>query len=107
MDGGGTKLKILDALAMEKAIVAHEIACEGINVSDGVDVIFAETAEAYVSAISGLIADQDLRNKMGLAARKLIVDHYAYEEIGRKLARLYKKSQSLLLHNSAINQDHC
>ena len=41
-DGGGTKLKILDALAMSKAIVAHPIACEGIDVTPGLDVLFAE-----------------------------------------------------------------
>ena len=50
MDGGGTKLKILDALAMGKAIVAHPIACEGIEVQDGRDVIFAREPDEFVRA---------------------------------------------------------
>ena len=91
MDGGGTKLKILDALAMEKAIVAHEIACEGINVVNGENVIFAQTAEAYVDAISSLIENKELRLSMGQSARQLIEAEYAYEKVGRKLSDLYQQ----------------
>ena len=47
-DGGGTKLKILDALAMGKAIVADPVACEGIDVKDGETVLFADSPADYV-----------------------------------------------------------
>lgn len=102
MDGGGTKLKILDALAMGKAIVAHEIACEGINVVDGKNVVFAQTAEAYVVAILSLIKNKNLRLAMGKVARSLIEDEYAYEKVGKKLSDLYQ--QCLLTEfNKTVN----
>lgn len=81
-DGGGTKLKILDALAMSKAIVAHPIACEGIGVSDGLDVLFAETPEEYVEAIVRLRDDEPLRHGLERNARRLAVDRYSFRAIG-------------------------
>jgi glycosyltransferase involved in cell wall biosynthesis len=89
-DGGGTKLKILDALAMEKAVVAHPIACEGIQVENGLNVIFAETIEDYVHSIKSLLDNNRQRLSIGKAARELIEDKYTYEKVGKKLSDLYE-----------------
>jgi glycosyltransferase involved in cell wall biosynthesis len=89
-DGGGTKLKILDALAMEKAIVADPIACEGIDVVDGVSVLLASTPEQYVEAVTSLMADAQKRTGMGRAGRALVRDRYSYATLGRKLADTYE-----------------
>ena len=88
-DGGGTKLKILDALAMGKAIVAHPVACEGIDVEDGVNVIFATTPDEYIERIKLLFSDKDYRNLIGDNGRKLIQSKYNFIDIGKKLNRLY------------------
>lgn len=85
MDGGGTKLKILDALAMGKPIVAHPIACEGIAVRDGHDVIFAREPVEFVRAIATLLADPHRRKQMSMNARCLAESSYSYAYIGRKL----------------------
>jgi sugar transferase (PEP-CTERM/EpsH1 system associated) len=89
-DGGGTKLKILDALAMQKAIIAHPIACEGIAVEEGRNVLFAETGDEYVAHIKRLLADKDERVLLGVNARKLIEERYDYQSVGRNLARLFE-----------------
>ena len=88
-DGGGTKLKILDALAMGKAIVAHPIACEGIEVSEGENVLYAETPEDYIDKICMLFKDASLRSSLGASGRKLIEDKYNFVNIGKKMDRLY------------------
>lgn len=85
-DGGGTKLKILDALAMQKPIVADPIACEGIAVEDGRSVIFATTPDEYVAGVKRLMADDRLRVEVGRAGRTLVEQHYSYTALGRKLA---------------------
>ena len=59
-DGGGTKLKILDALAMGAAIVAHPIACEGIDVTEGENVLFASTPQEFRDSIMRLLEDSQL-----------------------------------------------
>jgi glycosyltransferase involved in cell wall biosynthesis len=88
-DGGGTKLKILDALAMEKSIVADEIACEGIDVTDGTNVVFAQSPEQYVDAIVKVLASAELRTSLGRNGRQLVRDHYSYHDLGNRLARIY------------------
>lgn len=85
MDGGGTKLKILDALSMGKAIVAHPIACEGIAVQDGKDVVLASDAGEFVRSIVGLLRDSERREELSRNARILAESSYSYALIGRKL----------------------
>ncbi len=93
-DGGGTKLKILDALAMSKAIVAHPIACEGIAVTDGLDVVFAETPDQYVEAILRLRDDDPLRHGLERNARRLAVDKYSFHAIGDRFQDTLEQTQA-------------
>jgi glycosyltransferase involved in cell wall biosynthesis len=89
-DGGGTKLKILDALAMGKAIVADPVSCEGIDVVDGESVLFTEIPDDYVKSIKRLFDDGALLQKLGNNGRNLILEKYSFINIGRKLSRLYE-----------------
>lgn len=91
MDGGGTKLKILDALAMEKPIVAHKIASEGINVTDGVNILLADKAEEFATRIAQLVESPSERFRLGKAARKLALEQYEYTTIGKSLSDYYVK----------------
>jgi glycosyltransferase involved in cell wall biosynthesis len=84
-DGGGTKLKILDAFAMKKCVVAHPIACEGINVTAGRNVILASTAEEFVAEISRLFTDDARRLAIATAARQLAESEYSFQRIGERL----------------------
>jgi len=88
-DGGGTKLKILDALAMGKAIVAHPIACEGIDVTDQVNICFASSPQEYEEKILELFGNDNLRNEMGNKARLFIERKYDFVQIGKKMNTLY------------------
>lgn len=81
-DGGGTKLKILDALAMRKCVVAHPVACEGINVTPGRDVIFASTPQEFITEIRALLADPVRRAAIGAAGRALVETQYSFRAIG-------------------------
>jgi glycosyltransferase involved in cell wall biosynthesis len=85
-DGGGTKLKILDALAMGKPLVAHPIACEGIDVRNGESVVFASDPQQFVTSIVSLLGDAARRLAMSRAARALAEAQYSYAGIGLKLA---------------------
>jgi len=93
-DGGGTKLKLLDAFAMEKCVIAHPIACEGIDVSPGVNVQLAESAEGFVEAIDRLLSDPTARLAMGRAARCFVVERYSFSQIGRQLCDLFESTVS-------------
>jgi len=89
-DGGGTKLKILDAMAMGKAIVAHPHAVDGINLQDEVDVLLARTPKEFCAQIERVFDDANLRERLEVAARSLAVQEYSYASIGRQLRDLYR-----------------
>lgn len=89
-DGGGTKLKILDALAMEKAIVADPVACEGIDVADGTSVLFASTPKDYIANVKLLLTNKDKRVEIGKAGRLLATRKYSYATIGKELAKIFR-----------------
>jgi glycosyltransferase involved in cell wall biosynthesis len=90
-DGGGTKLKVLDAFAMEKCVVAHPIACEGIEVKDGANVVMANTAADFVLQIVSLLEDDERRARIGRAARDLATSRYAFEDIGKHLEKIFRE----------------
>ncbi len=90
-DGGGTKLKMIDAMALSKPIVAHPVACEGLGLTDGVDVIIAETPIEFRDSIIRLFEDSELRRRLGAAARARAERVFSFREIGAKLADLYSQ----------------
>lgn len=91
MDGGGTKLKVLDALAMSKPIVAHRVASEGIDVTNGVDIILADSPEEFAASIAWLMRSPLEMAKIGEAARTLAVEKYDYKGIGAGLSSYFEE----------------
>ncbi|MGM8225033.1 glycosyltransferase [Cellvibrio sp. ARAG 10.3] len=85
-DGGGTKLKVLDALAMGKTLIANPIACEGITVEHMKNVIFAATPTDYISAIKNAFESPALTQTIARNARKLIEEKYNFKSIGASLS---------------------
>ena len=67
--GGGTRLKILDAWAMGKAVVSTSIGCEGLDARDGVNILIRDTAEGFAEAVLQVLQDARLRESLGFAAR--------------------------------------
>jgi len=84
MDGGGTKLKVLDAFAMGKAVVAHPISLEGIDAVPGEHVEVASTPQEFVAAIIRLLDDPGRRRQLGENARKLAERKYSFAAIGEQ-----------------------
>jgi polysaccharide biosynthesis protein PslH len=86
MDGGGTKLKVLDAFASAKAVLAHPIALEGIDATAEVDVVTASSPADFVAGAKRLFADAALRKRLGARARELVVQKYSFAAIAANLA---------------------
>ena len=74
---------------MGKAIIADPIACEGIEVENGKNVLFAASAEEYVENIKRLFENPNLRKTLGISARQLVIERYAFSNIGKKLSCIY------------------
>ncbi|HEY3248934.1 MAG TPA: glycosyltransferase family 4 protein [bacterium] len=79
--GSGTRLKILEALAMEKAVVTTRKGCQGLDVADGTHLVVADGADAFAAAVIALLRDPDRRRRLGSAGRRLIVDRYSWRAV--------------------------
>lgn len=90
--GGGTRLKILDALAQGKAIVSTTVGCEGIAVTPGKDILIEDEPTRFAAQVSTLFSDYEMRGRLGLAARRLAVACYDWSIIGDDLQRLYQRT---------------
>ena len=70
-DGGGTKLKLVEAMAFRVPIVAHPIACEGLGLIHGESVLHAKTPEEFADATYRIANDERLANGLALAAHDI------------------------------------
>lgn len=89
--GGGTRLKVLDAMAQGKAIVATRIGAEGIVGEHGAEFIFADDPDAFANAVIDVLKDKALRERLGVAARARAESDYAWPILGRRLAVEYAR----------------
>jgi polysaccharide biosynthesis protein PslH len=87
--GSGTRLKILEAFAMNKPVVSTRLGAEGIEAVDGREILLADNAPQFAQSVAQLLDDAALRSKMGCAARQLVESDYAWPEILRRLRTLY------------------
>lgn len=84
-DGGGTKLKVLDAFSMRKCVIGHPIAFEGIDVTADTNAVLAKTPDEFADRIQALLLDADRRRRIGHAARELVTQRYSFSSIGKQL----------------------
>jgi glycosyltransferase involved in cell wall biosynthesis len=87
--GGGTRLKILDAWAMGKAVVSTTVGCEGLEAQDGVNILVRDDPTEFADAVRQVIDDDALRGRLEAAARQTAVQVYSWERIGERLRNLY------------------
>jgi polysaccharide biosynthesis protein PslH len=92
--GSGTKLKMLEAMAASKAIVATSIAAEGLAVRNGEHILIADAVEDFAGAVCRLLNDADLRRRLGRAAYALAKSEYAWDSIAAKLRNAYLSMQN-------------
>ncbi len=94
-DGGGTRLKLLDAMAMQRAIVSHPMALEGLDVKAGEHVLVGNDVESLACEVERALGDAPLRARLGRAARDRAECLYSTEAVGRHLLRAYERARAI------------
>jgi polysaccharide biosynthesis protein PslH len=92
--GGGTRLKILDAWAMGKAVVSTSVGCEGLDARDDENILVRNDPEAFAQAIANVVNDVQLRERIGREARRTAESLYDWEVIGRPMLARYRELAS-------------
>jgi polysaccharide biosynthesis protein PslH len=83
--GGGTRLKIFEAMAMGKAVVSTSVGAEGLPVTSGKHVLLADEPRTFARSIVRLLRDVNRRRQLEAAARALVVEHYDWSAVAREL----------------------
>ncbi len=87
--GGGTRLKVLEAMAMGKAIVSTSLGCEGFDLTPEQELSIADTPEEFAPAVLALLRDPERRQRMGDAARRYASTRYDWGLIVPGLEQVY------------------
>jgi glycosyltransferase involved in cell wall biosynthesis len=83
--GGGTRLKVLEALALGTPVVSTSKGVEGLDLEDGRHVLVADTADAFAAATERLLGQPELRARLGEAGRQVVRQRYDWRAIGAGL----------------------
>jgi polysaccharide biosynthesis protein PslH len=81
--GGGTRMKIFEAMAMGKPVVSTRIGAEGLPVNDGKDILMADDPVAFAEATLALLRDQGRRRALGAAGRRLVTESFSWDSVAR------------------------
>jgi glycosyltransferase involved in cell wall biosynthesis len=89
--GGGTRLKIMEAMALGQAIVSTSLGCEGYPVTSGQELVTADTPQDFARCVVELLGDTWRREELGRAGRRFVEERYDWRAIVPGLERVYEK----------------
>ncbi len=89
--GGGTRLKIVEAMAMGRPVVSTTLGAEGLDVVSGRDLLIADEPETFAAALLRVLDDRELGDRLGTAARQLAVARYAWTAAADTLESFFKE----------------
>jgi len=86
--GGGTRLKILEAMALGTPVISTTKGAEGLDVTPEKNILLADNPADFARQTIRLLQDSDLRSRLSISGRKLVEAKYGWDEIGEKLLKL-------------------
>ncbi|MEK6334144.1 MAG: glycosyltransferase [Acidobacteriota bacterium] len=88
--GGGSRLKILEAMAAGVPVVSTTLGAEGLNVHNGEDILIADTDQQLVEKVGSVIKSEELRERLSVAGLALVSEEYDWSRLGTKLFEIYR-----------------
>lgn len=85
--GGGTRLKIVEALSMARPLVSTTIGAEGLALESGRELELADAPADFAAALARLLDDPDRAQRLGHAGRASMIEQYDWESIGRTMQK--------------------
>ena len=91
-EGFGMKIRVLQAMAVGKAVVATSPVGDGISVTPGENIVLADSYQDFADRVVELLLDKELRQKIGNRARELMLDLYNWEKLTDQLNEVFVKT---------------
>lgn len=89
--GGGTRLKVVEAMSMAKPIVSTSLGAEGIEAAPGREIEIADDPVTFGTRVCELLTDPERAAELGRAARRRAEEAYSWSVVGRDLETVYNK----------------
>jgi glycosyltransferase involved in cell wall biosynthesis len=93
--GGGTRLKIYEAMAMEKPIVSTSIGAEGLPVTNGTEILLADTPESFADSVVRLFQNTDLAEQIGQRGAARVRKEFGWESVADSFAAICERAINL------------
>lgn len=94
LSGSGMRVKIIEAMALGRAIISTPVGCEGIQCSNKENILIAESVDDYISMCELAISNKELRKKLMQNARNFILQHYDNKSLTAGLVSFFKTPQT-------------
>jgi glycosyltransferase involved in cell wall biosynthesis len=92
LSGSGMRVKIIEGMAMGKAIVSTTIGAEGIDVENGKEILIADKPDDFAQKIISLLESAELSVFISKNARKCAIEKYDNKNISKKLSAFFTQS---------------
>lgn len=89
---GGTRLKILEAMASGVPVVTTSVGIEGLEAKDSTHVVIRDTQTGLVKSAIRLLKDEGLKDKVAGNAKKLVAEKYGWEQSAKALDKIYREA---------------
>ena len=90
--GGGTRLKIYEAMAMEKPIISTTVGAEGLPVCDGTELLLADTPEAFADAVVRIITNEAFAQELGARAAATVRKQFGWDQVAASFAEICERT---------------
>jgi len=89
--GGGTRLKIYEAMAMEKPVISTSVGAEGLPVNNEQELLLADTPESFAAAIVRVLSDEALAKSISARAAALVREHFGWSKAAERFAEICQR----------------
>src|SRR5207253_8622584 len=89
--GGGSRLKVLEAMAAGVPVVSTTLGAEGLDVRDGENILLADSREQLAERIISVIENPELRERLIAGGKTLVDERYDWSSLGERLAERYQE----------------
>lgn len=93
--GGGTRLKIFEAMAMAKPVVSTTIGAEGLPIADGTDLVVADTPESFAAAVVRILKDDAWAARLGAQAASTVRERFGWDRVADRFSQLCAEAADL------------
>jgi glycosyltransferase involved in cell wall biosynthesis len=90
--GSGSRIKILEAFAMETPVVATSVGAEGLEVADGKHLLIADNPADFADAVKKLFLNPSHRQSLSFEGRRLVVERYSWPMLAKQLETEWQKA---------------